>query len=132
MWLLTRNLTPGEVRTCKLSRQMIIYGDYYYQDSEDPHLYVKASELHKFEKQERERRFDYSLLQKAQSEQEYRAMLIQAQQEYLAHNVLHNQILRNGTIQDSAILAPISKTEAPAYEYFNPDFGNPGGEGDAL
>jgi hypothetical protein len=103
MWLLCRNLTPGEVRTCKLSRQMIIYGDYYYQDSENPKIYVKATELHKFEKAERERSFDYSKLHEAQNQYEYREMLIRAQEEYLAHTILGDKIVKNGTIQEMSI-----------------------------
>jgi hypothetical protein len=103
MWLLTRNLTPGEVRTCKLSRQPIIYGDYYLQDSDNPNIYVKFSEFKKYEKQERERAFDYSLLEQAENETEYKQLLIQAQQEYLASTILGDKIISNGVIQDTII-----------------------------
>lgn len=103
MWLLTRNLTPGEVRTCKLSRKQIIYGDYYYQDSDDPHIYVLASELHRYEKMERERSFDYSKLEQAQNEREYTEYMIQAQQEFLANTVLRTKIVKNGCIQEMSI-----------------------------
>ena len=111
MWLLTRNLTPGEVRTCKLSGAMIVYGDYYYQDSEDPKIYIKATEYHKYEKQERERSFDYSELQRCQNEYEYTQMMKRAQQEYLASTILKDKIFKNGTIQDSAINGLPSDTE---------------------
>lgn len=111
MWLLTRNLTPGEVRTCKLSRKMIVYGDYYYQDSDDPNIYIKATEYHKHEKMERERSFDYSQLEKAQNEREYKEMLIRAQQEYLDATILQDKIIKNGDIQESCINGSPVKTD---------------------
>jgi hypothetical protein len=103
MWLLTRNLTPGEVRTCKLSGKMIVYGDYYYQDSDDASIYIKATEYHKYEKDQKAQTFDYSELEKAQSELEYSAMMKRAQKEYLAATILKDKIFKNGTIQESAI-----------------------------
>lgn len=103
MWLLTRNLTPGEVRTCKLSRKQIIYGDYYYQNSDDPNEYVLASEYRRYEWNERERSFDYSKLEQAQNEREYTFYMIQAQQEFLANTILREKIVKNGCIQEMGI-----------------------------
>jgi hypothetical protein len=103
MLVLTRNLTPGEVRTCKLSRKMIVYGDFYYQDTEDPKLYIKATEYHKLKKQEKINAFDYSKLEQAQSEKEYRQYMIQAQQEYLTATILSKEICINGEIENTEL-----------------------------
>lgn len=101
MLLLARNLTPGEVRTCRLSRKMIVYGDYYYQDTEDKNLYIKATEYHKLEKQAKIDAFDYSKLEQAQSEKEYRDYMVRAQQEYLTSTILSKEIIKNGEIQNT-------------------------------
>lgn len=101
MLVLYRNLTPGEVRTCKLSGKMIVYGDYYYQDTEDSSLYIKATEYHKLEKERKEQTFDYTLLAQAQNEKEYREYLSRAEKEYLTETILDNPVIKNGQIQNS-------------------------------
>lgn len=103
MWLLTRNLTPGEVRTCKLSRQMIIYGDYYYQNSDDPKMYVKATEYHRLKRQQKINAFDYSKLGQAQSELEYRQMMMRAQSDFLTATILDDEIIKNGVIESQSL-----------------------------
>ena len=103
MLILNRNLTPGEVRTCKLSGEMIVYGDFYYQDTEDPNFYVLAREYNKLKKEREKERFDYSLLEKAQSEKEYKEYLKRAEREYLKDNILDMPIIENGVIKNSAI-----------------------------
>lgn len=103
MLILNRNLTPGEVRTCKLSNEMIIYGDYYYQDTEDCNLYIKASAYHKLKKEEEARKFKYSLLEQAQNEIEYKEYLKRAEQELLTATILKKEILVNGDIRNISI-----------------------------
>lgn len=103
MLILQRNLTPGEVRTCKLSGNMIIYGDYYYQDLDDPNMYVLAREYNKLKEQRERETFDYSLLEKAQSEKEYREYLKMAEQEFLTQNILNMEIAKGGTIENSVL-----------------------------
>jgi hypothetical protein len=103
MLVLQRNLTPGEVRTCKLTGQMIVYGDYYYQDTDDPNLYVLAREYNKLKRQIEEETFDYTLLEKAQNEKEYREYLKMAEQEYLNDNILSMEIAKNGQIENSIL-----------------------------
>lgn len=103
MLILNRNLTPGEVRTCKLSGEMIIYGDYYYQDTDDPNLYIKASEYHKLKREEEERKFDYSLLEQAKNELEYKNYLQRAEQQLLSETILKKEILVNGKVKNISI-----------------------------
>ena len=103
MLVLTRNLTPWEVRTCKLSGMPIIYGDYYYQDTEDPNLYIKATEYHKLEEEKKRDAFDYSELEKLENAEDYKQYMMKAEREFLADNILNKKIIKNGTIKDSGI-----------------------------
>ena len=104
MLMLQRNLTPGEVRTCKLSGKMIVYGDFYYQDTENPNYYVKATEYNKLKKENRERSFDYSRLENAETQAEYQQYLIEAQMEFLNQNILNQEIIHNGQIQNDKLV----------------------------
>lgn len=103
MLVLARNLTPYEVRTCKLSGEKIIYGDYYYQDTEDPNLYIKKSAYDRFDREQKENKFDYSKLEQLESQAEYEQYLKQAEQEYLANNILKHKIIKNGTIVNAEL-----------------------------
>ena len=75
MLILKRMIYPYEVLKCKMTDEMIVYGDFYYEDDEDSSIIVKATAYNKLKKEAKERSFDYSLLQKAQNQKEYREMV---------------------------------------------------------
>lgn len=103
MLILNRNLTPYEVMTCKLTGNLIVYGDYYYEDTED-NTVVLAREYDKLKKKSIASLPQYQeLLLKAQNEQEYRQALDQAQRDYLNQTILNKEIARNGTISSNGI-----------------------------
>lgn len=96
MLILKRMIYPYEVLKCKMSDSLIVYGDFYYEDDEDPRIIVKATEYNKLKKEAREAAFDYSLLQKAQNEKEYREMVKRAQRDYLNATILDRPIFDQG------------------------------------
>lgn len=96
MLIMKRMIHPYEVRKCKISEEFIVYGDYYYQDDEDPKILVKASVYNSIKKAEREANFDYSLLNAAQSTAEYDRMVKQAERDYLTANILKMPIYDQG------------------------------------
>ena len=101
MLILTRNLTPGEVRTCKLSGTPIIYGDFYYQDTENPDLYIKKTEYDKLEEEKKRNEFDYSMLENLESQEEYAQYMKEAERQYLQNNILNHKIIKNGIIENT-------------------------------
>lgn len=92
-------LTPGEVRTCQMTGKKMIFGDWYYQDTENPNYYVRLTEYNKIMKNKKEQTFDYSLLDQAKSEAEYAEMLEESQKQYLYENILDVDIITNGDIE---------------------------------
>lgn len=96
MLVLKRMIYPYEVLKCKMSDKFIVYGDYYYEDDEDPKLVILATEYNKIKKEAREEAFDYSLLAKAQNEKEYRELVKRAQRDYLRATILDKPIFDQG------------------------------------
>lgn len=96
MLILKRMIYPYEVLKCKMTDEMIVYGDFYYEDDEDSSIIVKATAYNKLKKEAKERSFDYSLLQKAQNEKEYREMVKRAQKDYLYATILDRPIFDQG------------------------------------
>lgn len=102
MLILNRMIHPFEVRTCRISGEMIIYGDFYYEDDEDG-VVIKASVYKKLQQEAREDAFDYTLYNQAKSEKEYKEMIKKAEQHYLKQTILDRKICENGVIKDSGL-----------------------------
>lgn len=92
MLVLKRMIYPYEVLKCKMSDKFIVYGDYYYEDDEDPKLIISAVEYNKLKREAKIESFDYSLLAKAQSQKEYRELVKRAQRDYLRATILDKPI----------------------------------------
>lgn len=103
MLILNRMIHPFEVRTCRLSGEMIVYGDYFYEDDEDG-IVIKASVYKQLQKEAREDSFDYTLLNQAKSEREYKELVKKAEQNYLKQTILDRKICENGVIKDSGLV----------------------------
>lgn len=77
---------------CKVSREYIAYGDYYYEDDEDGFI-VKASVYREYKlKKETEEMNSHPLLLQAQSEKEYKEMLKTYEREYNQDTLLDRKI----------------------------------------
>lgn len=93
---------PFEVLKCKLSNEFIQYGDFYYEDDVDG-VIVKFEVYKKIQNEARDNAFDYSLLEKAQSEKEYKDMMIRAEKDYLNVSILDRQIAEKGQVFDTGL-----------------------------
>ena len=79
---LKRVTQPFEWERCKISKEYIRYGDYYYYDDTDG-LIVKADVYNKLKRAKQEEEFDYSRLNQANSEREYDEIMREKEREYL-------------------------------------------------
>lgn len=95
MLILKRMIHPYEVRKCALSDEMIIYGDYFYEDDVDGTI-IKATEYKKRQQRAQDQMFDYSLLAQAESDKEYREAVKRAQMEFLEQTILDRPIFDQG------------------------------------
>lgn len=102
MLILNRMIHPFEVRTCRMTGEMIVYGDYFYEDDEDG-IVIKASEYKKLQKEAKKDAFDYTLLNQAKSEKEYKEIIKKAEQSYLKQSILDRKVCENGVIKDSGL-----------------------------
>lgn len=93
---------PYEVRKCDLSDEMIIYGDFYYEDDVDGAV-VKATVYKKKQQEMRDGLFDYSLLAQAQSDKEYRDNVKLAQQQYLDAMILDRPVFDQGHSKENGV-----------------------------
>lgn len=93
MLKLKRIVYEYEFMKCDISGELIGYGDFYYQDDKDG-LIVKADVYHKIRQKARDEQFDYSKLNKARSESEYRDMLKKAEQQLKENTLLNREVER--------------------------------------
>lgn len=102
MLFLNRITQPFTFKKCKLTGQLIMYGQYYYEDDEDG-LIVSFNAYQDLKNKAKHDTFDYSLLHKAQNEAEYRQLMKRAEQEFLSQTILKRKIAQNGEIEDSTL-----------------------------
>ena len=77
---------------CDITGKTLLYGEYYYEDDTDG-LVVDAVYYHQLKKERKEKEFDYSKLEKAQSQQEYKQMLKEYQRSFLEDGLLDREVL---------------------------------------
>lgn len=92
MLVLKRVQNFNEFLKCGLSEQVLMYGDFYYEDTDDG-LIVSATYYHELKTKKEEEEFDYTKLNTATSEKEYSDMLKQAEREYLNEVIFDRKIL---------------------------------------
>lgn len=95
MLQLKRMTVPYEVLKCSMTGKLIIYGDYYYEDDVD-HVIISAIEYKRKQQEKKNEMFDYSLLEQAQSEKEYRQIMQRAQRDYLNATILDRPVYDQG------------------------------------
>jgi hypothetical protein len=80
-----------DIKTCKVSGELISHGQFYYEDDTDG-VVVKASVYRDLKDKYAEDNFDNSRLERAQSEADYKTALRRYEQEFLSRDVLSRQI----------------------------------------
>lgn len=93
---------PYDIRKCAISGEPITYGQFYYEDDEDKTI-VKFEVYKRIQQQARADRFDYSKLQQAKSEKEYREMIKRAQRDFLNATILDRPIAEKGKVYINGI-----------------------------
>ena len=88
---LKRIVNPYEWERCKISKEYITYGDYYYVDDEDG-LVIKKSVYDRLKKQKKYEEFDYSRLNNAQSEREYEQVMREKEREFLTDSIFERKV----------------------------------------
>ena len=93
MLQLKRITCTTDFMKCKASGEILMYGDFYYQDMDDPSIVIGARYYNNMKKQRKENQFDYTILNNAKSQKEYQDQLQKAEQEYLQSTMLNMPIL---------------------------------------
>lgn len=86
---------PYEFLKCHISGELIGFGDFYFEDDTDG-LIVKQTVYHELKERRRQATFDYSKLERATSEREYREMLKQAQRQLKTDTLLDRKFQGDG------------------------------------
>lgn len=92
MLILKRIVHSNEFLKCKASQQILMYGDFYYQDNVDGYI-ISHKYYHQMLEQKRLNEFDYSKLNNATSEKEYTMLLRQAERDFLNTDMFEREIL---------------------------------------
>ena len=79
---LKRVTSQYELIMCQVSKELITFGEYYYEDDEDG-LIVKATVYHEAEKKKAKDAFDKTKLENAKSFNDYKKALKKAEEELI-------------------------------------------------
>lgn len=90
LWL-KRNTVWNQLMKCDISNEVIGPGDYYYIDDVDG-VRIKATVYKRIKDKEKEEHWDYSKLNAAQNELEYKRMLKEATRQMLASSILERKV----------------------------------------
>lgn len=90
LWL-KRNTRWNELFRCSVSGDNIYPGEYYYQDDVDNTI-IKATVYKDLKDKRKEQEWDYSKLNNAKSEAEYRNMLREATKAMLGASILDRKV----------------------------------------
>ena len=90
LWL-KRNTVWNQLMKCDISNEVIGPGDYYYIDDVDG-VRIKATVYKRMKDKEKEENWDYSKLNAAQNELEYKRMLKEATRQMLASSILERKV----------------------------------------
>lgn len=90
LWL-KRNNVYTQLMKCDVSNEIIAPGDFYYIDDEDG-MRIKATVYKDIKDKSKKETWDYSELNAAQSEREYKRRLQDATRQMLAATVLERKV----------------------------------------
>lgn len=91
-----------EVRKCQISGEFIKYGQFYYEDDEDDAI-VKFEVYKRMQQEAKDDQFDYSLLEQAKSDSEYKEMMKRAEKAFLHTTILDRKIAEKGQVLDTGL-----------------------------
>lgn len=91
MLFLKRITHFNEFLKCDASGQILMYGDFYYVDSDTGKI-ISADYYSNLKEQRKRDTFDYTILNNAQSQKEYQDELEKAEQEYLTSVALDKPV----------------------------------------
>ena len=91
MLFLKRIVRFNEFMKCDASGEILMYGDFYYEDSETGKI-ISAKYYHNQKMQVKRELFDQSILENAQSQKEYDDALREAEKEYLTATMLEKPV----------------------------------------
>ncbi len=81
----------NEFMRCHVSDQIMMYGDFYYEDDTDG-LIVSAKYYHELKKKKKEEEWDYTALNNFQSQKEYQEKLREAEKALFESTVLDREV----------------------------------------
>lgn len=90
LWL-RRSIHFNELMKCDVSGEHIYPGDYYYIDDTDG-IKIKATVYKQLKDKAKREQWDYSKINQAQNEADYRRMLKDATMQMLAETVLERKV----------------------------------------
>lgn len=86
MLILKRMQHFNEFQRCNASGKILMYGDFYYEDTETGKI-IDAKYYQQLKDEKKKETFDSSLLEYAQNDKEYREELRKAEEEYLTNTM---------------------------------------------
>lgn len=90
LWL-KRNRYWNELLRCDISKEIIAPGDFYYQDDEDG-VKVKATIYKQMKDQDKAAKWDYSKINQASNEAEYKKLIEEATRQMLSSTILDRKV----------------------------------------
>lgn len=91
MLFLKRIRCFNEFLVCDASGEVMMYGDFYYEDDQTGKI-ISANYYKNLKEQRKRDTFDYTILNNAQSQKEYQDQLKKAEQEYLTATILDEPV----------------------------------------
>ena len=90
LWL-KRNRYYNQLIKCDVSKEVIGPGDFYYQDDVDG-VKIKATVYKEMENAKKKAEWDYSKINQAQSEAEYKNLIAEATRQMFASTILDRKV----------------------------------------
>lgn len=78
---------PNEFVRCHASGEILMYGDFYYEDDETGRI-ISAKYYHELKKKDKEDNWDNTAMENYESQKEYQDALREKEQEYYEKNLL--------------------------------------------
>ena len=91
MLILKRNLYFNQLEKCSVSGEWIYPGEYYYEDDKDG-IIIKATVYKELQNRDKEQNWDYSQLNLAQNELEYRRQFKEYTKKMLEYSALKRKV----------------------------------------
>lgn len=108
MLRLKQNHYWNQAYKCSVSGDIIIAGELYYEDDEDG-VIIKADVYHDMKRKQVEDNWDYSVINEAKSEAEYRRKLQEYSKQILSQSVLNRPLAGKDEVHQPEELEELSE-----------------------